>query len=120
MDFLTKEDILKADDLKTEEVVAWKGKLLVRGLTGSERDEFERSVYGNSLKEEDTMNFKNFRAKLVALTVVHPEDKSRLFSFDDVEALGRKSAQELDKVFAVAQKLSGFGRKDIEELTKNS
>ena len=120
--FLTKEAILNADDLKMEEVEVpeWGGTVGVRTITGTERDDFERSVYGNKVMEEETADFKNFRAKLVAMTVVNPADRSRLFSLEDVEALGKKSASGLDKVFAVAQRLAGLGKKDIEELTKNS
>ena len=43
---LSREDILKAEDLPTEEVPVpeWGGSVLVRGLTGRERDLFETSM----------------------------------------------------------------------------
>ena len=63
-------------------------------------------------------NLENLRARLVMLTVIDHEGK-RLFSVKDVEALGKKSAKALDKVFEAAQRLSGLRDEDIEELTEN-
>jgi hypothetical protein len=64
------------------------------------------------------MNLKNIRAKLVALTVVD-EEGNRIFSDSDASALGKKSAAALDRVFEVAQRLSGLRPEDVEELSKN-
>ena len=46
MKALTRDEILGADDLKTESVKVpeWGGTVLVRELTGAERDEWEASV----------------------------------------------------------------------------
>jgi hypothetical protein len=54
--------------------------------------------------------------KLVSLTVIN-EKKERLFTENDVEALSKKSAKELDKVFQVAQSLAGLGV--VKETEKN-
>jgi hypothetical protein len=53
------------------------------------------------------------------LTIVD-EEGNRLFSDADVKLLGQKSAAALDKLFEVAQKLSGLKDEDVEELAKNS
>jgi len=117
---LTRDAILGAEDLPRElvEVPEWGGCVYVRALTGTERDAFEASVVeqrGKSTK----MNLRNIRAKLVALTVVD-EEGTRLFSDADVKLLGQKSAAALDKLFEVAQRLSGLRDEDVEELAKNS
>jgi len=117
---LNREDIFAADDLKTENVpvTEWDGSVLVRGLTGEERDMFESESI--SMKGKDVqVNHKNLRARLVALTVVN-EDGSRMFSKEDAVELGKKSASALDKVFSVAQRLSGLSGEDVEQLVKNS
>jgi hypothetical protein len=119
--FLTKTQILEFDDRQTEAVAVpeWGGDVMVHGLTGAERDQFEASVI--SRKGRDTnVNMVNFRAKLIALSVVDAETGARLFDDADVGALGRKSAAALQRVFDVAQKLSGLSREDVDELTKNS
>ncbi len=117
--FLTKEQILNKDDLEKELVKVWGGEVYVRGLTGRERDEFEEKVFLNKEGDERQQRFKNFRAELVSRTVVDDKNK-RLFNTSDIEKLGNKSARELSKLFEVAQRLSGLGKEDIDDLTKNS
>ena len=43
-----------------------------------------------------------------------------MFTDRDVERLGKKSALALDRIYEVAQRLNGIGKKEIDELTKNS
>lgn len=116
---LNRDAILQIQDLPHEdvEIPEWGGTVRVRALTGTERDVFEGNMIerrGKSTK----MNLRNIRAKLVALTVVDGEGK-RLFSDNDVEALGKKSALALNKIFEVAQRLSGIRPEDMEEIEKN-
>jgi len=117
---LTRDAILQAEDLPTEdiEVEEWGGAVRVRALTGAERDAFEQSIVEQRGKST-RMNLRNIRAKLVALTVVDADGK-RLFSDKDAELLGKKSAAALDRVFEVAQRLSGLSSEDMEELSGNS
>lgn len=117
--YLTRDAILKAQDLPVEEVEVseWGGVVRVRGLTGAERDAFEQSIVEQRGKNT-RMNLRNIRAKLVALTVVD-ENGNRIFSDEDAEALGKKSAAALDRIFAVAQRLSGLRPEDVEELAGN-
>ena len=117
---LTRDQILQAKDIQTEEVPVpeWGGAVLVRGLTGEERDGYEASIM--SLRGTDAqLNLRNARAKLVVKSVVDA-DGARLFSDQDVAALSNKSAAALQRVFEVAQRLSGLTANDVEELTKNS
>ena len=115
---LDKASILEAQDLETEkvEVPEWGGIVLVRGLTGTERDNFEASILRGQGKNM-TVNMENLRAKLVARSAVG-EDGARLFSDADAVALGKKSAAALSKVFTVAQKLSGLSDDDVKGLTE--
>jgi hypothetical protein len=118
--FLTRDDILSADDMKTEEVEVpeWGGCLNVRSLTGTERDTFEASLISQKGKGR-AVSLDNLRAKLVALTAIDEKGK-RIFTDFDIVELGKKSAAALDRVFDKAQELSGLKQTDIEELTKNS
>jgi len=119
MAVLGREAILQIQDLPTERVFVpeWQGEVIVRALTGAERDAFEQSIVEQRGKST-RMNLKNIRAKLVALTVVD-EDGKRVFSDEDAELLGRKSAAALNRVFEVAQRLSGLRPEDVEELAGN-
>lgn len=125
---LSKEAILSADDLVKElvEVPEWGGAVYVRALTGAERDAFEQSMVemrtvrqGRKQETVREMRLQNIRARLCALTICD-EEGNRLFTDADVQALGRKSASALNRVFQVAQRLSGLTDEDVEELAGNS
>lgn len=116
---LSKEDILKADDLEREEceVPEWNGSVIVRALNGRERDDYEASCVqqrGNNMHR----NLANVRAKLVVRSVID-EDGNRLFEDRDANALGLKSAAALDRVFTVAARLSRLSDEDVDELAGN-
>jgi ribosomal protein S21 len=119
--FLTKEQILAAADLPEEvvDVPEWGGKVLIRGMTGAERDAFEESVMvtrGNNRE----LNLRNFRAKLVARSIVDPVTKERMFSDNEIAELGKKSARALQRVFEAALRLNGMTAESVEELTKST
>lgn len=113
---LSKDEILKADDLKTEtvEVPEWGGSVLVKGMTGKMRDEFEQEIVkGKKVK------MSNIRAKLCQVSIVD-ESGELMFNTSDIVKLGGKSASALDRVFEIASRLSGISKDDVEELEKNS
>lgn len=116
---LTRKDILEVIDLPTQEVEVpeWGGSVMVRGLNGTERDQYEQSLLSmNGTSVE--LNLAGARARLVSLACVD-EAGQRLFTAKDIEALGRKSGTALDRVFQVVQKLSGLSNEDMQELTAN-
>jgi hypothetical protein len=116
---LSRDQILNADDLTTEDVDVpeWGGQVRVKGLTGEERDRYEAGVIGENTKNK-RRNLSNLRARLVSLAVIDGEGQ-RLFKRSDIPALGRKSAAALDRVFEKAMELSGMRDEDIDELTEN-
>ena len=120
---LTRDAILSASDLVTErvEVPEWEGYVIVRSLTGAERDKFEMSTLrqkkGNI--ETDLGKMVNFRSRLVSLTAVD-EDGARLFSDSDIELLAAKNASAINRIFDVSRRLSGLSETDVEDLEKNS
>jgi len=115
--YLSRDAILDADDIKTEDVAVpeWGGTVKIKALMGVERDKFEADM----VKSNNKYDFANIRAKLVAMSVVDA-DGNRLFTDQDVAALGNKSAGALNRVFEVAQRLSGLTQEDVDELAKNS
>jgi len=119
MALLSKDQILAAEDLVTEdvEVPEWGGTVRVRMMTGAERDSFEDSLTQTKGKNVKT-NLANLRARLVARTVVDEAGK-RMFTDAEAGVLGQKSAAALDRVFEAARKLNGMTEKDVEELTED-
>ena len=120
MAHLGRDAILAAKSLRTEEVKVpeWGGTVLVRELSGRERDEWEASL---AVMRGKTMvpDVANIRAKLAARTIVG-DDGEPVFTQQDVAALGELSAAALDRVFDVASRLSGLNPEDVEAMTKNS
>lgn len=118
MALLSKQDIMAADDLKIEEVPVpeWGGSVLVRTLSGRERDEFESSTVD---KKDGKPNLDNFRAKLVGLCMVDEHGKRLFETRADITMLGNKSVAALQRVFNKAQELNGFSEADVEEMTED-
>jgi hypothetical protein len=118
---LTRDEILNQQGLPRElvEVPEWGGEVLVQGLTGKQRDEFELSLSNIAEKGADPKKLQyrldNTRAKLVAISCID-EGGALLFTQADVTALGGKSAAALDRLFSVAQRLSGISQEDVAKL----
>jgi hypothetical protein len=114
---LGREAILAADDIATETVPVpeWGGAVLVRGISGKERDQFEVELIEGKGKNRD-VNLRNLRAKLVAKSVVN-EAGALLFGAADIDALGNKSAAALQRVYIVASRLAGLSESDVDDLT---
>jgi hypothetical protein len=118
--FLGRDHILAVDDVQIEEIEVpeWSTWVRVRGMTGKERDAFEASVVKQRGKNTE-FNMKDARAKLVVLCTVD-ENGDRIFTQADIPALTEKSSKALDRIFTVAQRLSGISKEDLNEMTKNS
>ena len=113
---LDRKSILTIDDIKTEDVDVpeWGGMVRLRMLTGLERDGFGKTLIGKDGKADMT----GYRVKLLAFSIVG-EDGKPLFTPDDIEALGAKSAAVIEKLFNAAERLSLMGAGDVEAAAKN-
>jgi len=113
---LDRDQILAAKDIKSDvvSVPEWGGEVMVYGLTLEEKDK-----WNNSLVVDGKADMRGATAALCALSMRN-EDGVALFTIGDVEALQSKSSAAMDRVFQVAQKLSGLGVEEIEEAVKNS
>jgi len=115
---LTKEQILKANDLPTETVPVpeWGGSVNVRTMTGREKDVLTSRYI--SAKEGDRPSVP-FGVNLAA-TCICDEKGNRLFTDAEIEVLGGKSAAALDRVNEVAGRLNRLTKEERERLEKNS
>jgi len=119
--FLTRDQILAAEDLarETVDVPEWGegAQVLVRELTAAEREQHYYLMVGDDDKV-DVKRAVGFRQRLCAWAIIG-EDGEQLFTQDDVDALGEKSSQALDRIADVVRRLSKIGER-TEELAKNS
>ena len=122
-ELLTRAQILETQDLGREVVPVpeWGGSVLMRGLTGRERDAFEASIVrmqGGAPGAGMERSLQNIRARLVAMAAID-ETGARLFEDRDVRALGEKSAAALDRLFDVARRLSGMTEADVQAIAED-
>jgi hypothetical protein len=119
MAILSKDAIFAADDIKTEVVPVpeWGGEVMVRGLTGKARDQWEAGMQVRRGKRYEA-DMTNFRARLVVLCVVD-EKGQLLFHAGDIDSLAGKSGAALDRLYSKAAELSGISEKDVDDLTKD-
>ncbi len=129
---LTRQAILAASDLKRDfvDVPEWGGRVIVREMTGTERQTFDgiiadvkqriRGTGANQVREVDVdVHAEKVRVLLCAMTMVD-ESGERLFSDADVAALGKKSSKALGRVYEMAAKLSGITDESQEEIEGKS
>lgn len=115
---LSRQGILDAVDLVTKEVVVpeWGGEtVLIKGMTGAERDNFEAS---NRTKSGD-QDLRNMRARFLVRVIVN-ENGTRIFAEQDAAALGKKSSGAIGRLWVVAAALSGMSGDEEEEAEGNS
>ena len=115
---LGREAILAAGKLRSEavEIPEWGGSVIVREMTGTDRDRFESSII--SMKgAKPELRMQGARALVAALCVVDDAGE-RIFGDADLAALGGLSGAALTRVFEVASRLSGMTAETMEELVE--
>jgi hypothetical protein len=118
MPLLNRDQILAAEDIKTEpvNVPEWGGDVLVRAITRNQRDAFEDGLAKGKGKNRQ-LNMQNFSAKLLAICLVDEAGKC-LFAPEDVEALGEKAAAPMQRCLDVATRLCGYSDAEIKDLVE--
>lgn len=117
---LTADAILQADDLKTKtvDVPEWNGEVIIRELTGTERDSYEAQmtrVVGNTVEP----NPIGTRARLVVRALID-EDGKRLFQDGEAMKLSAKNGAVLDRLWDEIAELSGMTSSAVADAEKNS
>ena len=115
-----KNAILSCDDLPVESVSIpeWGVEgLSVISMNGIERDKYEGGILASrELPLEERLS--NARTMLVILCLVD-ENKDHIFTLDDVDKVGKKSAEILNRIATAASALNKLDVKSVEEVTKN-
>jgi hypothetical protein len=100
------------------EVPELNGYVWVQGMSGTDRDNWEKSLVVGRGKRRD-VNTENVRAKLAVRCLVD-DAGARLFEDSEVAALGQLRVDVLNRIFEAAQRLSGVSDGDLDELGKSS
>lgn len=125
MAMLDREALLKAASSPKNlprdqvDVPEFGGFVIVQGMTGTERDAWEKSLVVLRRGVRRDINVENIRARLAVRCLVN-EDGARLFEDEDAKALGNLRVDVLQRIYETAQRLSGVTDGDLEELKKSS
>lgn len=111
---LSRIEILDATDYQRElvEVPEWGGSVWVQSMSGTERDSYEAELVGSGDNDDQAYNLFNLRAKLACRSLVDEAGK-KLFSEAEIAVLGEKDAYPLERVCAVARRLSRLRKTDV-------
>lgn len=93
-------------------------KFILQGMSGTERDGWEKSLIRGRGQRRD-VDTENVRARLAVRCIIN-EAGERVLSDGDAAWFGQLRVDVLNRIFEVAQRLSGVGDKDIDELKKFS
>lgn len=129
MTVMTRDQILGTpktgyQDIDLSDIPGW-GTVRIKDLTAGERDRIEAScvvermviVKGKRKVKKDT-TLEGIRAKFVAAAVVD-ENGAKVFSAEDVKALGELNAKAIDRIFTAIQDRNGLRDEDLDELAGN-
>ncbi|MBU9608251.1 phage tail assembly chaperone [Burkholderia multivorans] len=118
---LNRAAILAANDLSTEtvEVPEWGGAVILRTMTGTQRDAYETSLMTKDAAGRYTVDTENMRAKLVIFTAVD-KTGTPVFTLDDLGALAGKNAAVIERLFVTAQRINGLAKDAVADAEKNS
>lgn len=119
MGLLSRDAILAAEDRAYEQVDCpeWGGQVRLRSITGGQRDAYEASLVQQRGNSRQT-NLRNARAKLIVLCAVDADGRP-MFTEDDVNALSRKNAKPIDRLFDACRRLCGLSEDDVDKLTED-
>jgi hypothetical protein len=96
-----------------------KGKVIpVWGMTPRERTEFDDRQ--SRLSKVQRAKQKTEIRERILVECCRNDDGVKLFTFDQIAALGQRRGDVVERLVNVALDLSGFTGQDLEKLTKNS
>jgi hypothetical protein len=104
--------------------------VLVRRLSGDDRDAWDVFVIANTHSKEDEeagrgkegalkIGVKHYRATMVALGL-SDKDGNRVYSDADIPKLGEWDGEVLDALYTVVRKHNGMAADAVEDARKNS
>lgn len=117
---LTRDQILQAArnakiERDTLHVPELGGYIFVRGMSGTERDEFEEGLRIRKGRRTGQADLRNFRARL-AVKVIVTEDGQRIMQDEDAKIFGQMPAGVLDRIISRCTELSGMADEEAEDL----
>lgn len=113
-----RDRIIAVDDTQRElvKIDEWGVEVEIRGMSGAARASISQDAANNN----GNVDMKRMMPEIVVQCVFDPETGEQVFDSADKDAVMGKSGAALDKIVAVAMRLSGFGEKAVDEAGKDS
>jgi hypothetical protein len=113
-----RDRIIAANDTAKEivDIPEWGVKVEVRSMSGAARAVLVQDAANNDGK----LNFTRMLPEILIGCMFDPETGERIFDGEDTELLMDKSGAVLDKIIAVAMRLSGFNEGAVDTAGKGS
>jgi len=117
---LSRESLLKPVAVPMEEIhiPELDGSVWVKGMTAADRSRFERQ-FSLASGKRNKRKTQEIRERLIVACVCD-EQGNKLFTQEDVGAIGAQSAMIIEKIVDVAQRLCGMANEDVEAMAGNS
>lgn len=114
-DFLTVGRILDSEDIqyKELEIPEWKGKVLLKTLSGTERNKIEQMAY--KFRKGEIMGYT---AEIAVMACCGP-DKKPLFTANDLPRLREKNGLALGRIFDAVNQQNNLIPEAIRDAEKN-
>jgi hypothetical protein len=108
---LTREQIDQADDTKITKVQAFGGEVCIRLMSVGERDSYELK-----LVEAGGKAIPDFRSELLSRTLCDEKGNLLYAGEEGVEALKRRSSDQMHKLWQAAMKHNALTEEEIKRL----
>lgn len=115
-----REMILGAGDkpeIRKVFVPEWDFPVYVRGLTATQRDQWEAEQVHMTKGGKVEYRQENIRASLVARCLC-TKDGAPVMKKEDVKRLGQKSAGAIDLIYGVAKEISRISKQDEDDMVE--
>ena len=110
---LTKAAIFSTTDNEVHEVEVpeWGGSILLRSMTGEQRNNYEH--WAHSQSKADVPDYRGIRERLIIACAVD-EAGDPLFNDEDLKQLSGKNSEVIDRLHEKCQKICGMDADAIE------
>jgi len=120
---ISKESILGSSAVgyrsETVEVPEWGGSVVVRELTARDADGYHASLIRINPNGSHQFDMTNHRCELLVRCIRNDQGK-RIFSDTDANKLGDQPSTLIDRLYAVAQRVTGIDNSEAVKNAKNA
>jgi hypothetical protein len=122
MPTLTKEQITAVAELEVDtlHVPEWGGDVLLMELSSDQREELELRALKAKQAGEPILGLKGVKTLLAAWAIVDEKRKRMFVTPEEVESLGRKKPEGLERIVSHVMKRNRLREEDRKALSGNS